>query len=78
MCPKNKLHLLVLHFLPLVVTNNPGGDETGLIRTMVAAAVCSVPGHNTVSAGADGAGLVSAVGVSLKTPSGSVLLIVDF
>ena len=75
---QKKLHLLVLHFLPLVVTTNPGGDETGLLRNMVAAALCSVPGRDTVSAGADGAGLVSAVGVAFQTPSGSVLLIVAF
>ena len=43
MCHKKFLNLLVLHFLPLIVKTNPGGDETGLLQTVAAAAVCSIP-----------------------------------
>ena len=76
MCHKKFLHLLVLHFLPLIVTTNPGGGEKGLLQTVVAAAVCSVPVHDTVSDRAAGSGMVSDVGGALRTPSGTALLIV--
>ena len=62
MCQKKHLHLLVLHFPPLIVTTSPGGGETGLLQTLVAVAMCSVPGLNTVAAGS---GIVSAAGISL-------------
>ena len=73
MCHKKLLHLLVLHFPPLIVTTNPGSGETGLLQTVVAAALCSVFSHNTVAVGDD---MVDAVGGALQTPSGSALLIV--
>ena len=69
MCHKKFLHLLVLHFLPLFVTTNPGGGGTGFLQTVVAAAVCSVPVCDTVAAGSAGAGMVAAVGGALQTPS---------
>ena len=59
------LHLLVLHFPPLVVTTNPGGGETGLIQTVVADSVCSVPGRDTVVSVDAGAGMVAAICVLL-------------
>ena len=68
-------HLLVLYFPPLIVTTNPGGGETGFIQTVVAASVCSILGRNTVSAGANGSGMVASVGGSLKTPYAAVLSI---
>ena len=70
------LHLLVLHFPPLVVTTNPGGGETGLIQTVVADSVCSVPGRDTVVSVDAGAGMVAAIGGSLQTPAGAALRIV--
>ena len=73
MCHKKFLYLLVLHFLPLIVTTIPGGGETGLLQTVVAVAVCSVPGIGTV---ADGDGRVSAVGGALKNPVGAASPIV--
>ena len=73
MCHKKCLHLLVLHFPPLIVTTNPGSGETGLLQTVVAAAVCSVPGRETV---ADRAGMVAAVGGALQNPAGAALRIV--
>ena len=69
------LHLLVLHFPPLVVTTNPGGGETGLIQTVVAASVCSVPGLNTVDDWDSGYSMVAAAGGALQTPAGSALRI---
>ena len=74
MCHKKFLHLLVLHFPPLIATTNPGGDETGLLQIVVAADVCSVPRRDTVDAGA---GMVAAVGGALKTPAGTALQIVS-
>ena len=65
MCHKKFLHLLVLHFPPLVVTTNSGGGETDLLQIVINFAVCSVPGRDTFSTGA---GMVSAVGVALQTP----------
>ena len=50
----------------MIVTTNPGGSETGLIQTMVAAAVCSAPGRDIVTSGA---GTVSAFGGALQTPA---------
>ena len=73
MCHKKLLHLLVLHFPPLIVTTNPGSGETGLLQTVVAAAVRSAPGRKSV---ADRAGMVAAVGGSLQTPAGAALRIV--
>ena len=52
-------------FPPLIVTTNPGGDEPGLLQTLVAAVVCSVPGRDNVAAGAAGDGMVAAVGGAL-------------
>ena len=69
-------HLLVLQFPPLIVTTNPGGDDTGLLQTVVADVLCSVPGHDTVAPGATGSGMVAAVGGSLKTLNGAALRIV--
>ena len=43
---------------------------------MVAAAVCSVPGSDTLYDGAAGAGTVSVFCGSLQTPSGAALKIV--
>ena len=71
------LHLLVLHFPPLIITNNPGGGETGLLQTVVAAAVCYVTGRNTVTDGDAGDDTVAAVGGSLQTPTGAALRIVS-
>ena len=48
-------------FLPLIVRTNPGGDEIGLLQTVVAADVCYVPGRDTVATGDAGAGMVAAV-----------------
>ena len=62
MCHKKKLHLLVLQFLPLNVTNSPGGGETGLIQTVVSADMCSVPCRNNIDAVAAVAGMVDVVG----------------
>ena len=73
MCHKRFLHLLALHFPSLIFTTNPGGGETGLLQTLVAAAVCSVPGHNTVAAGADRSGMVDVVVGALKTTSDAAL-----
>ena len=78
MCHKQFLHLLVIHFPPLIVTTNPGGDDTCLIQTVVSAAVCSVPCHNTVAGGDAGDGIVAAVGGDFKTPAGAALLIVPY
>ena len=75
MCHKRFLHLLVLHFQPLIVTTSPGGGETCLLQTVVAASVCSILGRNTVSAGANGSGMVASVGGSLKIPYAAVLSI---
>ena len=70
---QKRLHLLVLHFPPLIVTTSPGGGEIGFLQTVVDVAVCSVPGRDTVAAGA---GMVAAVGVVLQTPVGSASIIV--
>ena len=70
------LHLLVLHFPPLIVTTNPGGGETVLLQTVVTADFCSVPSLDTVSVVASGDGMVSAVGGDFKTPAGAALQIV--
>ena len=78
MCHKKFLYLLVLHFPPLIVTTNPGGGEKGLLQTVVDAAVCSIPGRDTVDAGADGAGMVAAVGGVLQTTAGAALQIVTY
>ena len=64
MCHKKVLDLLVLHFLPLIVTTSPGGGDTDFLQTVVDVAACSFPGRNTVAAGTD---TVDAVGVALKT-----------
>ena len=76
MLHKKFLHLLVQHFPPLIVTTIPGGGETGLFQTVVAAAVCSVPCHNTVSDGAVGDGMVATVCGALKHCAGAALRIV--
>ena len=70
------LHLPVLHFLPLIVTTNPGVGDTGLLQTVVAAAVCYVPGRDIVASGAAMDGMVAAVGGALKNTTGYELIIV--
>ena len=65
---KKVLHLLVLHFLPLIITPNPDGGEKDWFQNVAAIFVCSVPGRNTV---ASGAGMVAAVGVALQTVVGA-------
>ena len=62
MCHKKFLHLLVLHFPPVIVTTNPDGGKTGLLQTVVADAVCYVLGRDTFDAGA---GMVAAICVLL-------------
>ena len=76
MCHKKFLHLLVLHFPPLVVTTNSGGGETGLLQTVVADAVYSAPVRDTVDIGFSGDGMDAAVGGALKTPACDTLQIV--
>ena len=76
MCHKEFLTWLVLHFPPLIATTNPGGDDTALLQTVVAAAVCSVPVHDDVAAGDYGAGMVADVGGDLQNPAGASLQIV--
>ena len=76
LCQKRFLHLLVLHFPPLTVTINPGGGEKGLLHTVIAAAVCYVPGRYTVADGDAGDVMVAAVIRSLQTPAGAALRIV--
>ena len=75
MCQKHFSHLLVLHFLSLIVITNPGGGDTGLLQTVVDAAVCSFPRRNTVDDGYSGDGMVAAVGGALQTPDGTELRI---
>ena len=70
---KTFLHLLVLHFLPLIVTTRPGGGETALIQTVVVADVFYVLCGNNVAAGD---GMVAAVGGALQAPASSALQIV--
>ena len=65
------LHLLVLHFPLLVITTSPGGGETGLLQTVVSFAVCSIPGRDTVAAGAAESSVVTDVGGTLQTPAGT-------
>ena len=77
MCHKKVLDLLVLHFLPLIVTTSPGGGDTGLLQNVVAADVCYVTGLDTVAAGAAGSGMVDSVGEALQTPVGATLRIVS-
>ena len=67
------IYLLALHFPPRVVTTSPGGGETVFIQTVVAAAVCYVPGRNNVADGAAGAGMVDAVDGALQNPDGAAL-----
>ena len=73
---QNVLHLLVLHFPPLIVTTSPGGGDIGLLKDVVASAVSSFPGRDTVDDEAAGDDMVAAVGGSLKTPAVAALLIV--
>ena len=75
MCHKTFLHLLVLHFLPLIVTTRPSGGEKDLLQTVVASAVCYFPFRDTVVAGSSGDGMVADVGGALKNPSGDALRI---
>ena len=75
MCHKKHLHLLVLHFPPLIVTTSPGGGERSLLQTVAVADLRSVLCRNTVSAGA---GIVAAFGGALQTPSGAALQILPF
>ena len=75
MCQKQFLNLLVLHFLSLIVITNPDGGYTGLLQTVVADSVCSVPGRDTVVSVDAGAGMVAAVGGALQTPDGTELRI---
>ena len=51
--------------MPLIITTNPGGGETGLLQTGVALAVCYVPGYDTIDDGTAGAVTVDAVGRAL-------------
>ena len=76
MCHEKFLHLLVLYFLPLIVTTIPGGVATVLLQTVVADAVCSVPVRNTVDVGDTGDGVVTAVGGASQTSSEAALQIV--
>ena len=62
-------------FLPLIVTTNPDGGETGFLQTVVAAVICYVPGCDTFYSGDSRYVMVSDVGVSLQTPAGSELRI---
>ena len=71
MCYKNKLHLPVLYFPPLIIRTSPGGGAIGLLQTVVAAAVCSVPGRDTVASGAAEAGMVADVGGVLQITVGA-------
>ena len=75
MCHKTFLHLLALHFPPLIVTTRPGGGATGFLQTVVVAVLCYVPGRDTVAAGAAGDGMVDGVGGALQTPDGAELRI---
>ena len=75
MCQKQFLNLLVLHFLSLIVITNPDGGYTGLLQTVVAAAVCFVSRYNTVDDGYYEDGMVAAVGGALQTPDGTELRI---
>ena len=68
LCQKTFLHLLVLHFPPLFVTTIPGGGETDWLQTVVAFAVCYVPGIDTV---ATGDSIVAGVGVALQNLVGT-------
>ena len=63
---QNVLHLLVLYFPPLIVTTSPGGGGIGLLKNVVASAVCSFPGRDTVADEAAGYDMVAAVGGSCK------------
>ena len=65
---QNKLHLLVLYFMPLIVTTRTGDSEAGLLQNMVAVSMWSVLSRNTV---ATRDGMVAAVGESLQTPVGT-------
>ena len=67
------LHLIVLHFLPLCVTNNPGGVEKYFFQTVVAAVKCSFHSRDTVAAGV---GTISSVDVVLHTLVGAASRIV--
>ena len=76
MCHKKCIHLLVLHSPPLIFKISLGGGETGLLQTVVADAVCSVPGCYTVSVGAYGAVMVAAISGALQTSAEYALRIV--
>ena len=65
------LHILVLNFLPLIVTTNPGGGDTDLLQTVVDTAMCYVPIRDTVDSGDAGDGMVAAVGGALQNPAGT-------
>ena len=71
-CHKKFLHLLVLHFPPLIVTTISGAGDTDLFQTVVAVSVCSIPCLNTVAAGS---GIVDDVGGYFQTPIGAALQI---
>ena len=73
MCHKKLLHLLVIHFPPLIVTTSPGGGEMYFFQTVVAVDVCSVPVCDTV---APEAIMVASVGVDFQTPVGAASRIV--
>ena len=73
MCQKKVLHLLVLHFPPLIFTTISGDGETGFLQTVVSVALYSVPIHDNVAAGVS---IVAAVGGDLQTPVGAELRIV--
>ena len=55
-------------FPPLIVTTSPGGGETDWLQTVVAFAVCYVPGIDTV---ATGDSIVAGVGVALQNLVGT-------
>ena len=67
------LHLLFLYFTPLIVPTSSDGGETGLLQTVVAIAVCSVPSCDTFAAGDC---MVTAVGGTLQTTLGAASRIV--
>ena len=76
MCHKKFLHLLVLHFPPLIFKTSPGGGNTGLLQTVVSTALCYIPCRDTFADGDSGSGTVAAVGGALKTTASAALLIV--
>ena len=65
---QNVLHLLVIHFPPLIVPTSPCGGDTGSLQTMFDVSVFYVPGRDNIAAGSS---TVVAVGGALKDPIGA-------